>query len=59
MWLSVISFALPSLPFPFKPVGITGHCVVSTFQVCLEDVMSVLKQMYDSLQGVPVCDSEM
>lgn len=42
------------LEFPFKPVEITGHCPVSTFQVCLEDVRFILKLMYDSLQ-VPVC----
>lgn len=44
-----------SLAFPFKPVDITGHCVVSAFQVCLVDMMSSLKQMSDSVQDVPVC----
>lgn len=32
---------------------ITGHCVVNAFQVCLEDMMSILKQISD-WQDVPV-----
>lgn len=33
---------------------ITGHCVVNAFQVCLEDMMSILKPISDSLQDIPV-----
>lgn len=44
-----------SLAFPFKPLDIMSHCVVSAFQVCLEDMMSILKQMSDSVQDVPLC----
>lgn len=32
----------------------TGHCVVNGFQVCSEDMMSILKQISDSAQDVPV-----
>lgn len=39
----------------FKPMDVTGHCVVSAFQVCLEDMMSILKQMSNSVKDVPVC----
>lgn len=46
--------SLINRPVPFK-AGIAVYCVVNAFQVCLEDMMSVLKHMSDSLQDVPVC----